>query len=205
MRGRDLRGAPGPATDGATSTQPGCEVGQWPAFNFGFAALHLDLGTDMGEPLECEHAITALGDTDQRTTTGVAHYDRASNTPSFHHADDNWALTVQGLVFWSGSDPQVPSTAWRSRCPAAPAWQASPVPIAPSPCRACWAVAASRPLQRSRRGSWLSAIQIGRVATLLGVKNEEVESMTAADLSLFTQRSQGSVAQVTRSINSEAE
>jgi hypothetical protein len=186
-------------------TMPQCEVGQWPEFRFGFAALHLDLGAEMGEPLECEHALNAVGDTDQHTSMGVAHYDNASNTPSFHHASDNWALTAKGLVFWSGGDTQVPATALAIPSPgsarlAGIALQNSTIAVA-SVLGGGHKPAAAPP----KESSWLSTIQIGRVATLLGIKNEQVESMTAADLSLYTQQSQGSVAQVTRSINSEAE
>jgi hypothetical protein len=188
----------------APQTMPQCEVGQWPEFNYGFAALHLDLGAEMGEPLECEHATTALGDTDQHTSTGLALYDRASNTPSFHHASDNWALTAKGLVFWSGAEAQVPTAALAIPSPgsarlAGIARQNSTIavsgvlgsgrkPTAPTP----------------KENSWLSTIQIGRVAALLGIKNEEVESMTAADLSQYTQQSHSSLAEVTRSINSAA-
>jgi hypothetical protein len=185
-------------------TMPQCEVGQWPEFRFGFAALHLDLGADMGQPLECEHAVNAGGDTDQHTSTGLAHYDSASNTPSFHHANDNFALTAKGLVFWSGTETEVPSAALAIPSPgsarlAGVALQNSTIAVAKVLGSAKPAAAAPK------ESSWLSAIQIGRVATLLGIKNEQVESMTAADLSYFTQQSQGSVAQVTRSINSEAE
>jgi hypothetical protein len=188
----------------APQAMPECEVGEWPAFNYGFAALSLDLGTDMGEPVECEHAITALGDTDQRTSTGLAHYDRASNTPSFHQADDNWALTARGLVFWSGQEAQAPSAAVAIPSPgsarlAGVARQNSTVAVTGVLGSGRKPTAAPAP----KESSWLTTIQIGRVAALLGIKNEQVESMTAADLSLFTQQSQGSVAEVTRSINSE--
>jgi len=184
---------------------PRCEVGQWPEFRFGFAALHLDLGADMGEPLECEHSISSIGDTDQQTSTGLAHYDSASNTPSFHHASDNWALTARGLVFWSGSDTQVPSAALAIPSPGSA--RLAGVALQNSTIAVARVLGSGRKPTAAppRESSWLSAIQIGRVATLLGIKNEQVESMTAADLSEYTQQSQGSVAQVTRSINSEAE
>jgi hypothetical protein len=181
---------------------PQCQVGQWPDFNFGFAALRLDLGADMGDAVECEHATTALGDTDQQTTTGMAHYDRASNTPSFHVAGENWALTLKGLVFWPGSDAQVPPG----------------LVAVPSPGSARLASAAGQNSKAtggvlgggtrvtapaSVGTAFLSASQIASVASLLGIKSDKVQSMSVDDLSTYTQQSGGSVAEVTRTINTE--
>jgi hypothetical protein len=81
---------------------PQCQVGQWPQFNYGFAALRLDIGDQMGEPVECEHAIDISGNTAQRTTTGLASYDNSMNTPTFTRGNDHWALNNRGLVYWTG-------------------------------------------------------------------------------------------------------
>jgi hypothetical protein len=79
----------------------GCQTDH-PAFYYGFAALHAQLGDVMGNPLECEHAIHANGDTRQRTTTGYAYYRKTDNVPTFTNGWDHWALTTDGLTHWSG-------------------------------------------------------------------------------------------------------
>jgi hypothetical protein len=100
-RGPDLRlpnilAQPVPAAAAA-----GCQPDH-PAFYYGFADLHAQLGDAMGTPLECEHAIHVNGDTRQRTTTGYAYYRKTDNTPAFTNGWDHWALTTGGLVHWSG-------------------------------------------------------------------------------------------------------
>jgi hypothetical protein len=81
---------------------PACPIGQSPAFVFGFASLHEQLGTAMGDPIECEHADVETGDTYQRTTTGLALYRRDTNTSMFTNGREHWALTASGLAYWSG-------------------------------------------------------------------------------------------------------
>lgn len=88
---------------------PFCAAGQAPQFAFGLAALKSQLGATMGEPLECEHANSANGDTLQRTTTGLAYYRKATNTPSFTDGFRHWALTAGGLVTWTGTSVDPPS------------------------------------------------------------------------------------------------
>jgi hypothetical protein len=186
-----------------SETMPQCDVGRWPEFNYGFAALSLDLAATVGEPLECEHATTADGDTDQHTTTGLAHYDRVTNTPSFRQGTDNWAETVKGLVYWTGSDAEAPAGAVAVPSPgsarlAAIAEQNSapvgsgvlgggPQVTAPASVGTCL----------------LTSSQIAGVAALLGIKDDKVKSMTGADVSQYTQQSGGSVAEVTRTINTK--
>jgi hypothetical protein len=195
----------GPLAQRWTQSQPmpRCEVGQWPEFNYGFAALRLDLDADMGDPLECEHATTAAGDTDQQTTMGVAHYDRLSNTPSFHHGADNWALTLKGLVFWAGEDAPVPPSALAVPSPGSARMAA----VAGQNSAAVGHGVLGTPRQVTAPSSvgsaLLSASQVAGVAKLLGIKNDQVETMTVADVSTYTQESGGSVAQVTRTINTE--
>jgi hypothetical protein len=194
-------------------SMPRCEPGKWPEFNYGFAALRLDLGADMGDALECEHATSAVGDTDQLTSTGLAHYDRASNTPSFRHNSDNWALTARGLVFWPGMDTLVPSGAVAIPSPgsarlAAAAQQNSTV-ARPGVLGGARPVATATPVTPVKApasvvSAWLSTSQIAGVAALLGIKDDQVQSMTADDLSQYTQQSGGSVAEVTRTINTDA-
>jgi hypothetical protein len=98
---------------------PFCEAGQSPAFIFGFADLKYALGYIMGDPVECEHANSANGDTLQQTTTGLAIYRQATNTPEFTDGWNHWALTDQGVVAWSGSPPDAPSVASQPAAPAA--------------------------------------------------------------------------------------
>jgi hypothetical protein len=79
-----------------------------PRFVRGVATLKAVVGTDMGEPLECERVTDAGGDTEQRTTTGLAYYRAASNTVAFTNGWDHWALTSNGAVHWTGQDFEPP-------------------------------------------------------------------------------------------------
>src|SRR5919205_2429923 len=79
----------------------GCDA-RHPTFQYGFAALKQQLGSAMGDPVECERAIHVSGDTRQSTTTGYAYYRTAANVPAFTNGWDHWALTDHGLVHWTG-------------------------------------------------------------------------------------------------------
>jgi hypothetical protein len=87
---------------------PYCGVGEQPAFSNGLATLKEQVGEPMGRPVECEHATSATGDTAQQTTTGLAAYDKASNTVSFTDGWHHWALTANGLVTWDGTQASPP-------------------------------------------------------------------------------------------------
>ena len=82
-----------------------------PRFVHGVATLKAVVGTDMGEPLECERVTDAAGDSEQRTTTGLAYYRAASNTVAFTNGWDHWALTGNGSVHWTGQDLEPPPDA----------------------------------------------------------------------------------------------
>jgi hypothetical protein len=84
---------------------------QLPRFVNGIAALKAAVGTDMGEPLECERVIDAAGSTEQRTTTGPAYYRGATNTVAFTNGWDHWALTGGGAVHWIGQGIEPPPDA----------------------------------------------------------------------------------------------
>ena len=86
-----------------------CDPGQVPEFRFGFAQLRAELGATMGSPIECEHPKSENGDTLQQTTTGLAFYRQATNTPTFTDGWRHWGLTAEGLVAWQGEsiDPPV--------------------------------------------------------------------------------------------------
>ena len=98
------RPSPTTTTTGAGET---CTAGL-PRFVHGVAALKAVVGTDMGEPLECERVIDAAGDTEQRTTTGLAYYLTATSTVAFTNGWDHWALTGNGAVNWTGQELEPP-------------------------------------------------------------------------------------------------
>lgn len=81
---------------------PFCGPGQAPQFLLGFAALKSAVGERMGEPLECEHLSPEDGRTLQRTSTGLAVYDRRTNQAAFTEGWRIWALTPGGLVASDG-------------------------------------------------------------------------------------------------------
>jgi hypothetical protein len=84
---------------------PFCQPGEEPTFRFGFATLKQQVGAPMGSPLECEHTNPDNGDALQATTTGLAAYDKATNTPRFTDGWRTWALTERGLLSWEGPTP----------------------------------------------------------------------------------------------------
>jgi hypothetical protein len=87
-----------------------CPAGKQPAFSNGLAELKQQVGDAMGTPVECEHPASAAGNTVQQTTTGLAAYDKASNTVSFTDGWQHWALTPAGLVTWEGDESNPPSS-----------------------------------------------------------------------------------------------
>ncbi|MDQ6669683.1 MAG: hypothetical protein M3069_02825 [Chloroflexota bacterium] len=80
-----------------------CGAGEPPQYQFGFAVLKTQLGSSMGEPVECEHVNPANGDTLQTTTLGLAYYRKQVNTPVFTDGYYHWGLTTKGLVAWDGA------------------------------------------------------------------------------------------------------
>jgi len=87
---------------------PYCSPGQTAAFAGGLAGLKQQLGNAMGTPLECEHSTSAIGDTIQQTTTGLAAYNKSTNTASFTDGWRHWAITTRGPVNWEGTDSNPP-------------------------------------------------------------------------------------------------
>jgi hypothetical protein len=76
------------------------------------AMLRNALGATMGDPLECEHPVDGAGNTQQRTTTGLAYYRKAINAGCFTTGWDHWALIDQGrLVHWTGDAVDPPADA----------------------------------------------------------------------------------------------
>jgi hypothetical protein len=82
-----------------------------PRFLHGAAALRAAIGTGMGEPVECEKVIDSAGDTEQKTTSGLAYYRARSNLPAFTNGFDHWALTGDGVAHWTGDDLEPPPNA----------------------------------------------------------------------------------------------
>ncbi len=88
---------------------PHCAPGQSPAFVLGFAGLQARLGAAMGVPLECEHINADNGDTIQHTSTGLAYYRPAINTPIFTDGQSHWSLSNNQLLKWRNSSIEPPS------------------------------------------------------------------------------------------------
>lgn len=94
-------------TNGAEA--PFCNAGQQPTFSGGMAALKQQVGNVMGTPVECEHAASVVGDTVQQTSTGLAAYEKLTNTVTFTDGWRHWALTANGLVQWDGTQAEPPA------------------------------------------------------------------------------------------------
>jgi hypothetical protein len=86
---------------------------QQPRFVHGLAALKAAVGSAMGVPIDCERVIDAAGNTEQRTTTGLAYYRTATNTTAFTNGSTHWALTSNGAVHWMGQQIEPPPGAER--------------------------------------------------------------------------------------------
>jgi hypothetical protein len=85
-----------------------CRPGETPTFRFGLAALRAALGEQMGGPIDCE-GETSTNLTVQRTTTGIAYYDKERNSPAFT-ADGltRHTLAATGIVTWRGGSNSPP-------------------------------------------------------------------------------------------------
>jgi hypothetical protein len=101
------QGAPRRQT-GPTPLGAGCNPAQ-PRFIGGIAALKASLGSNMGDPVECERATSPQGDTQQKTSVGLAYYRKNLNLACFTTGWDHWCMGQGGLVQWSGDsiDPPV--------------------------------------------------------------------------------------------------
>jgi hypothetical protein len=91
----------------ATRVVAVCNPAQ-PQFSGGLATLKTVLGSSMGEPLECEHSVSLDGDTQQKTTTGLAYYRKQLNAACFTTGWDHWGMLRGDLVRWSGHDVDPP-------------------------------------------------------------------------------------------------
>ena len=82
-----------------------------PRFVYGTAALKAVLGASMGQAAECERVVDAAGNTEQRTSTGLAYYRARNNISAFTNGWDHWAATPAGVVHWTGDDLEPPPDA----------------------------------------------------------------------------------------------
>ena len=100
-----------------------CPRGEVPQYTAGFADLKAYIGDGMGDPVTCEYPDpNGTGDIHQETTTGLAFWRKATNTPTFTNGTDHWAHTPAGWVTWTGSsiDPPTRSTPPTTPPPVAP-------------------------------------------------------------------------------------
>jgi len=77
----------------------------------GLANLRSALGAIMGDALECERVVNDEGDTQQRTTTGLAYYRKHLNIACFTTGWEHWGLVDRGLVHWEGLTVDPPAEA----------------------------------------------------------------------------------------------
>ncbi len=116
---------------------PHCRPGQNPVYAYGFAHLNRLLGSEMGDPVECEHVDAASGDIHQRTATGLAYYRPLTNVPAFTDGSLHRAWTERGLVTWTGDASHPPGV------PVAGARDTTG--LAPPPLDLDWIFAENRP------------------------------------------------------------
>ena len=74
-------------------------------------AAWVDAGAPMGDPMECEHQDPSGGGAALRTSTGIAYYRKSTNAPSFTNGSEHWALTANGLLYWTENVPDPPASA----------------------------------------------------------------------------------------------
>jgi hypothetical protein len=95
---------------GRTPAPALCDASR-PSFVGGLAELKASLGASMGEALECEGSVNDQGDTQQKTTTGLAYYRRQLNAACFTTGWDHWGLQSGRLVHWTGNAVDPPGDA----------------------------------------------------------------------------------------------
>ena len=92
----------------ASSPLSACTASR-PVFVGNLAMLKSALGSQMGTPVECERVVDADGNTQQRTTAGLAYVRKASNLACFTTGWDHWALVDRRVVFWQGDAVEPPT------------------------------------------------------------------------------------------------
>ena len=108
------------ATPTAAQGTNRCPPGQVPHYTAGFADLKAYIGAPMGNPVTCEYPDPkGTGDVHQQTTTGLAFWRKATNTPTFTNGFDHWGHTPAGWVTWTGSSIDPPVQAMKPAAPVA--------------------------------------------------------------------------------------
>jgi len=79
-----------------------------PHYGAGIADLAERLGETIGAPLDCEHTVDAVGDTEQSTTTGLAMYTVATHQVSFTNGMERWTLDDGTRLLYTASPDAVP-------------------------------------------------------------------------------------------------
>lgn len=87
---------------------PYCDVDQAAEWLPALVPLSEQLGDVMGDPVECPHPAGNNDDTLQQTTTGLAILRAMTGAPTFTDGTTHWALTVSGLVSWTGDSLDPP-------------------------------------------------------------------------------------------------
>jgi hypothetical protein len=92
-----------PANTPEPQTIAYCRPGETPEFRFGFATLSARLGDRMGRPTSCEYSDPkGTGDVLQNTEKGLGFYRKSTNTATFTDGTNHWAVTADGIVYWTG-------------------------------------------------------------------------------------------------------
>jgi len=108
-----------PQTSAAVLAQdvPSCSEREAPTLSAQFLDLATQIGEAMGDPLDCPY-INEAGDIAQHTTTGLAALRTNLRIPTFTNGSEHWAITLEGLVYWTGLSADPPGIF--SSPPAAP-------------------------------------------------------------------------------------
>ena len=74
------------------------------AFRGDVALLAQQVGSDFGDPVECEHPSVTGSGTELLTTTGLAYTDPASGETGFTNGFERWLLASDGLWYFATPD-----------------------------------------------------------------------------------------------------
>jgi hypothetical protein len=93
----------------AATGAPYCAPGQTLGFDGRLLELKQRLGDTMGVPVECAHPGSAVSDTIEQTSTGLAEFNQLTGTASFTDGWRHWAVTPRGFVAWEGNQSEPPA------------------------------------------------------------------------------------------------
>src|SRR5262249_23143118 len=100
-------------TPGPLATPSGSDIctPTTPRYVHGMADLKAIVGSDMGDPLECERIVDGDGNTEQRTSTGLAYYRAKRHLGASPDGERHWAPPPRGAVQWSSDAVEPPTDA----------------------------------------------------------------------------------------------